>query len=215
MAATTPKSKPYSISIQSSYKPFPMLWHASKTLREIAGSGVDGSRWVSLGALTTLAFAIEAFCQTEGPLLFGEQWLGERRIEKEPVHEKLRLIAASAGVEVNYGRSPWQQIRRVLRARNALAHPKPTEKQRRGVVHLEDGEHPMDKGLALVAEHWETLLDLDTATQVAGSVEQGLKLIWKGLGKAEWKLFADGGSSYMMSAHVPPAPRRASKSTKT
>jgi len=191
--------KEFGISIERDFKPFPVLWHASACLRDIREEGGTGSYWAGLGALVTLAFAIEGFCQTEGPQVFGSDWLSGKKIEREPVYEKFKLIGKAVGANVNYGALPWSDVRRVLRARDSLAHPRPAKRQGAARLVIAPDEHPIDAAAHLVMEPWEHLLELKAAEKIASSVDSAIKQIWSRMGRKPWDLHMHGTTSYVMS----------------
>lgn len=192
-------TKTFGITIEKDFRPFPVFWHASECLREIRESGGKGSYWAGLAALITLAFAIEGFCQTEGPKVFGDDWLSGREIERKSVADKFKLLGKAVGVGVNYGKLPWRDVKRVLDARNSLAHPRPAKRSSSGEVMVGPDEHPMDAAGHLVMEAWEPLLQLETAQKIASSVDAAIKEIWQRLGRKSWELHILSQASYMMS----------------
>ncbi|MEZ2297292.1 hypothetical protein [Variovorax sp. RCC_210] len=191
--------KEFGISIERDFKPFPVLWHASACLRDIREDGGTGSYWAGLGALVTLAFAIEGFCQTEGPQVFEGNWLSGKKVEREPVYEKFKLIGKAVGANVNYGALPWSDVRRVLRARDSLAHPRPAKRQGSARLAISPDEHPIDAAAHLVMEPWEHLLELKAAKKIADNVDSAIKQIWSRMGRKPWDLHMHGTTSYVMS----------------
>lgn len=189
------------VRIEKEFKPFPVLWHAARCLREIRDAEtVPGRYWAGLGALVMLAFAVEGFCQTEGPGIFGDDWDNEdgARVERKPVLEKFKLIGKSVGASVNYGQLPWSDVKRVMRARDALAHPRPAKRDKSALLEIPEGVHPIDAAAHLVLEDWEPLLEPATARKLAESIDAALKDIWTRMGRDEWQLHFQGSTSYMM-----------------
>lgn len=193
-------TKEFGITIERDFKPFPVLWHASECLREICEEGGRGSYWAGLGALVTLAFAIEGFCQTEGPGIFKNDWKEGKEIERKPVHEKFKLIGKAVGANVDFGQLPWRDVRRVLKARDSLAHPRPAQRAGTARLVLAPNEDPMEAAAHLVMEPWEPLLEHEAAKKIADSVDRALKEIWSRMGRKEWSLHMHGTTSYMMSS---------------
>ena len=192
--------KEFEITIERDFKPFPVLWHASACLRDIREEGGTGSYWAGLGALVTLAFAIEGFCQTEGPGVFGSDWLEGKNVERKPVYEKFKLIGKAVGAGVSYGTLPWSDVRRVLRARDSLAHPRPAKRSESARLAIAGDEHPIDAAAHLVMEPWEPLLELKSAQKIADNVDRAIKQIWSRMGRKPWALHMQGTTSYVMSS---------------
>lgn len=188
------------IRIEKDFRPFPVFWSAAKVLREIRNDErVAGRYWAGLGGFVLLAFAIEGFCQTEGPTTFPNDWETGRKIERKPVLDKLKLIAQELGVAVDYQQSPWCDVERVMKVRNSLAHPKPIRRAGRTDVDMSSDVHPIDAAAHLVAEAWEPLLEPAAAEQLATSVQQALEKVWAASGRSKWAMYRHGTTAASMS----------------
>lgn len=196
MAST---KKAYAISATRNYRPFGMLMHAARSLGEIGRSETKGSGWANVGGLVLLAFGIEAFCQEHGPKLFAEKWLGEKGVERKPIHEKLKLIGKELGVVVDYGEHPWSDVGDLMRVRDSLAHPKPSEDQKTVELLLTDEEQSGLYGTNIIRQPWEIMSEPTRAAKVELNVRAALEVLLVALGTNKWEMEFMGSGGYSMS----------------
>lgn len=192
----TEERKLYEVHATGEFKPAPQFLHASQCLREMAATeGLQGRLWAGLGSLIVLAFAVEGFCNTYGEQFFGEDW---KNHEREPPIDKLRLIGAKAHVRVDFGRQPWQDVKKLLQLRNELAHPRPAELQRTKRVRLTDEEANAVFGSRIALHEWEDLAEPPRAEKLEANVRAALERIVIGFGLARWELELMGTGGYTL-----------------
>jgi transcriptional regulator with XRE-family HTH domain len=75
-------------------------------------------------AMVTMVFSSLAFEAMMN--LFGETYFGKwNDFESASPIAKLRIIANKVGVEINFDKFPWNEVRRMVKFRNEIAHTKP------------------------------------------------------------------------------------------
>lgn len=97
------------------------LWHTSLFLRDRGRKEEAGSSHQFRASLIFTAFALEAYLNWLGDKLF-PHW---DYLERLKIKEKLDLLSAQFGVQINNGARPWQTIKDVFAFRNDLAHGRP------------------------------------------------------------------------------------------
>ncbi|MEW9571327.1 hypothetical protein ABQJ54_06165 [Rhodanobacter sp. Si-c] len=183
------------------YLPFPHIHHAAKTLRKLAGTTEMGRYHLESAALVMTAFAIEAFCQTLGPEVFGEKWTnppdGGRAMERCSVKAKLKAIGETVNVPVSFGLRPWSLIAELMQARDDLAHGKPLPPELTKIdvtLDVPDGIDPYD----LVRAHMRNLMfpmhRIDRLETAADEIDTGLRRLWVAAGNPDYT-FAQGSMS--------------------
>ena len=195
----TEEKKTFFINATRNYRPFGMLMHAARSLGEIGQSGQKGSGWANVGGLVLLAFGIEAFCQEQGPKLFEEAWPGADGVERKPVHAKLKLIGAKLGVVVDYGKHPWSDIRALLRVRDSLAHPKPSDDQKIVQLMLDDEEQANLRATNVILQPWEVMSEPAHAAKIEENVRAAMETLLVAMGTNKWEMEFLGSGSYSMS----------------
>ncbi len=172
----------FHIGIETTYRPVPEMLLGAESLIKLADDPA-GSRWKLMGALLLLAGAIEGFCNTVGPELFGRDWddPGGKRFERKSPIEKLREIARKAGVPFDLSVEPWKSIGDLVETRHFLMHPRPYSESIDATVTCreEDLNAEADR---VAATKWSPLLNLDTAEKTKDAVVEGLTRLWTGLG---------------------------------
>ncbi|HHX2511952.1 TPA: hypothetical protein ACU8BT_000862 [Neisseria subflava] len=92
-------------------------------------------RWI-IPAMVFSAFELEAMCNSFGSALF-PQW---EEYEQLKLKGKVLLISDAYGLEVDFGKEPWQTINEVIKFRNDLVHSKPrTIKETQTLVKMDHG----------------------------------------------------------------------------
>lgn len=188
------------VSATRNYQPFGMLLHAARCLGEHGATQTRGSLWASVGGLVLLAFAVEAFCQEYGKPLFPDTWEGKGGVERKAVAQKLKLIGKVAGINVDYGKHPWRDIKALLAVRDSLAHPKPSEDQATVNLILDSDEQAGTYASNIIKQPWEVMSEPERAAGVEKNVRAGLETLLSGLGYSRFEMEMMGSGSYIMSA---------------
>jgi hypothetical protein len=147
------------------------------------------------------AFSVEAFVQTLGPPVLRARWTeGEGPMERWSVKDKLKAIGKAVGVAVDYGKSPWSDIKSLLEARDDLAHAKPATQLVTSTIKVPpDGKLPADLIGPLVAQKYRPLHDLAELERVANLIDDALLPMWTGAGNPASTFGIHGTSSYVVS----------------
>jgi len=192
---------------EQSYLPFPHIHHAAKTLRKLASTTEMGRYHLESAALVMTAFAIEAFCQTLGPEVFGEKWAnppdGSRPMERCSVKAKLKAIGKAVNVPVSFGLNPWLLIAELMRVRDDLAHGKPLPPERTKIdvtLNVPDGIDPYD----VVHTHMRDLMfpmhRIDRLEAAAEEIDKGLRRLWVVAGNPDYMFARSSISSWSATA---------------
>ena len=201
----TGHKKTAAISGDHEYRPWPELRHAAASLRKIAAHYEPGSAYTIMAALVMMAFSVEAFVQTLGPEVLSEEWTQEQHpAERWKVTKKLKVIGRRLGVPVDYGKSPWQDIKALLSARDDLAHAKPTLRGASGRVEiLPSGEVAPDAFRPLLIEKYQPFHNLDVLNRLAQVIDHALLTLWVAAGKDERRFTMHGASAYVVTVEEP------------
>lgn len=178
------KSVPkFYIKVQSDYRPVPEMLHGASSLLRLAIDEPLGSHWKLMGALLLLSGAVEGFCNTVGPDLFGSAWDGGKRpMERRGPVEKLRAIARHVKVPFSVGRPPWKEMKDLVDTRNGLMHPRPRFRTVEDVVSCAAGDCELEAE-KLAARAWAPLLDPVKAGQTRDAVVEGISRLWVATGR--------------------------------
>lgn len=187
------------VSGRYQYRPWPEMRHAARTLVWVADTHPEGSTHVITAAVVLTAFSVEAFCQQVGPEILKEGWLREKRpMERAPVLEKLKLIGREVRVEVDYGKSPWAEIKQLMEARDNLAHPQPEERLADRTITIPADADPREALHIVLDEKYKPLHSLEQLRRVADLIDDAFSKIWIAAGRKEVQMNMFGGSVWSM-----------------
>lgn len=179
------------VSNKFDYRPWPELRHTASVLRQLAAEAPKGSAHLVRAALVFTAFSVEGFVQTLGPGVFGEEW---EVFERLPVLKRVKLMGKRLGVEVDFGRQPWQDVKALFEARDSLAHAKP--RQIALDIHCPTNDH--DELLMQIGRIMrETAHPKADATWIGGvsqSIDEALQEIWDAAGREPAEFLAFGST---------------------
>lgn len=192
--------KTAAISGDHDYRPWPELRHAAASLRMTAERYEPGSAYTIMAALVMMAFSVEAFIQTLGPEVLKEEWTQEEYpAERWKVTKKLKEVGRRLGVPVDYGTSPWQDIKALFEARDDLAHAKPALREASGRVEISSGgEVAPDAFRPLLNEKYQPFHNLDMLNRLAPVIDNALLSLWVAAGNDERRFTMHGASAYVV-----------------
>lgn len=175
----------YVVKAQVGFEAWPEMSHAAKSVRKIARETVVGHNHVVRAAVALTAFSVEAFIQTIGPMAYGDAWIqGEKPAEKKPLDVKLKHIGRFYGVKISYGERPWTDVKRLIAARNRLAHPKPGIEVVSVTFKAKDSDDARQRADAQLQKKLHPLHDIELLDEVAERVEAALLAIWIKAGRS-------------------------------
>lgn len=154
---------------------FGELSHANNVLLENATRQNDGYFYEIMSCLVITAFKHEAFINHLGYALI-PNW---SELEREKHFDKQNTLLTSLGISVDTGRRPFQTLRDLFTARDALAHGKPELLTDDSVVERGSKEQ-MRRSKPLTK--WESLCTLDFAKRAYEDTEAITKLLWTSAG---------------------------------
>jgi hypothetical protein len=96
------------------------MWHTSRYLLDKGIEDQKGCYHQFMASLVFTAFTFEAYFNHIGPQLF-KCWSDLERLGPK---EKLNVIAERLGVEIEYGKRPWQVMKQLFGFRNDIVHGK-------------------------------------------------------------------------------------------
>lgn len=134
-----------------------------------AEADVKGRNLMLAASMVFSAFKLEAFFNHIGQLKVPSWNLVERKIT--PI-DKLLFISDYLGVTVDFGKPPFQTIKRMFRFRDALAHGKSQELNEETIQYLEEEEIP-----SLPMTNWEKEISVDTAKIFKKDVAKIIELV--------------------------------------
>jgi hypothetical protein len=172
----------YQVDVKEDYRPAPVLLHGAQSLLKLAALEPRGSHWKIMGALLLLSAAIEGFCNTVGPDMFGDAWEKKKpRMEKWGPVKKLRAIAKHVGMPFHAGRYPWKAMCDLVETRHGLMHPRPKQRHTTARVRCKaaDYEQHIER---VHAQAWAPLLIEPKAHHTMDEVIRGLEQLWVAAG---------------------------------
>lgn len=172
------------VKAQLGFEAWPEMSHAAKSVRKIARETVVGHNHLVSAAVALTAFSVEAFIQTIGPMAYGDAWTqAEKPAEKKPLDVKLKHIGRFYDVRISYGERPWSDVKRLIKARDRLAHPKPGNEAVAVTFKAKDSDDARQRADAHLRKKLHPLHDIDLLDEVAERVEVALLAIWIKAGK--------------------------------
>jgi hypothetical protein len=141
------------------------LWHTSWCLLKSGQENEVGSTHQFRASLVFTAFALEAYLNHIGAILFKSWETIERKLTP---NEKLTLICEHLKIDMDWSARPWQTVKALMRYRNSLAHgrgDKLTEQWEDSIEHYAAKLHEQ------ILTEWERYASADTAIQARSDVE--------------------------------------------
>jgi hypothetical protein len=99
------------------------MWHTSEVLLMNGKENAKGCTHQFRASLVFTAFTLEAYLNHIGKKLF-KCWDDLDRLRPK---EKLNVVADRIGLQVDYGRQPWQIVQDLFGFRNKIAHGRSEE----------------------------------------------------------------------------------------
>jgi hypothetical protein len=167
------------------------FWHASWCLLEQGRSQEGGSYYQFMGSLVFTAFTFEAYLNHVGPKVFQSHvWNGVERLNPK---DKLKAVAEALGLDIEFGRRPWQVVKKLFDFRNDIAHGKSIVLKGESTVPLSEykGMNPWD----FLKTDWEKFCSRDDAERAREDVESMIMIIHEKRGDKEDLLFTTGFGS--------------------
>ena len=109
------------------------LWHTSQVLYYYGVNEEKGSMHLFRASIVFTAFTFEAYLNHIGPKIF-RFW---KSLERLSPKDKLNVIAEKIDLEIDYGKRPWQIMKKLFGFRNDIAHGKSEVKVDEKVVLVE------------------------------------------------------------------------------
>jgi hypothetical protein len=157
------------ISASRSINTSSFLSSISRDCLKRAEDDINGRSLMLAASIVFSAFKLEAFFNHIGPLKIPSWSLIERKIT--PI-DKLLVISDYLGVNVDFGKAPFQTVKRMFRFRDALAHGKSQELNEETIQYLEEGEIP-----TLPMTDWEKEISIDNAKLFKNDVSKIIELV--------------------------------------
>lgn len=169
----------FAVKAQLRFEAWPEMSHAAKSVRKIARETVVGHNHLVSAAVALTAFSVEAFIQTVGPMAYGDAWTqAVKPAERNPLEVKLKHIGRFYEVRISYGERPWSDVKRLIKARDRLAHPKPGLEDVAVTFKAKDSDDARQRADAHLWKKLHPLHDIDLLDEVAERVEVALLAIW-------------------------------------
>ena len=175
------------------------LERGARFLNELA-EDPRGSTYTIIGSLTLTAFAFEAYLNHIGIKKLG-LW---DESERMGVMDKYHGVCGKLGLTPDFGRRPYQTLRRLFSFRNAVAHGKTEEVEEKKIVSADSDPH----------EHapttfWQKCLTLEFSKRAHDDVEKIIEELHYKAGGDERGPFVHGMAigSMTLAAAGPSAPK--------
>ncbi len=172
------------------------MWSTSFHLVEMAKRVKDGgSHDLLMGSLVFTAFALEAYFNHIGPMIF-HCW---NDLESLGPKEKLNVIAEKIGIKVDYGQRPWQSLHDLFGFRNDIAHGKTHKLSNSKIESLEN--HNRNPWPYRAETRWEKYCILENAERARKDVRAIVYSIHeatKFLGEMPFTFGLDIGGSFLL-----------------
>jgi len=142
------------------------LHSAANWALEQATKSEEGSFYNCMCSIIMTAFCIEAYLNYIG-MNYIDDW-----DEKAPPLEKLKVITEEVGIEVDYGRRPFQSVKIANKFRNQMAHGK-TAKLSDSYIRKLRAKSKYER----LSTWWERQCTVDRAQQLFDDLEKVMELI--------------------------------------
>ncbi|GBE37561.1 hypothetical protein BMS3Bbin08_00151 [bacterium BMS3Bbin08] len=151
------------------------LWHTSKCLLKKGQDNEAASFHQFMASLVFTAFTLEAYLNHIGAKIF-TCWNDLERLSPK---EKINVIAEKLSVQVDYGKRPWQIMKKLFGFRNDIAHGKSVEIKSEEVIPLINHTEDIHDSLRT---SWEMFCTERKAIKAREDVENIIKTIHKASG---------------------------------
>lgn len=162
------------------------MWHTSFCLLEKGQKEPKGSFHQFMASLVFTAFTLEAYLNHIGSKIFS-CW-GD--LERLSPREKMNVIAERLGVKVDYGKQPWQVMKKLFQFRNDIAHGKSIKVKTKEVLPL--AKHQEDDIHSFVQTRWEKYCTEKNAVRARDDVEKIVHLLHEAAGFEDGFPFISG-----------------------
>lgn len=144
------------------------MWHASNCLYNSGVENEKGCTYQFMASLIFSAFTIESYFNHIGPQLFRRNW---KEYERLTPKGKLALVCDKLNIPIDYGRRPWQIMKRLFDFRNNVAHGKSTTASDISLQSLESySQYGVPFGFA--PTEWEKYSTKENASKAREDVSQ-------------------------------------------
>ena len=154
---------------------FAVLSHGNWSILDRAKEKRDGYHYELMSCLMFAAFKHEAFINHLGYKLI-PNW---NELERKPHRDKIAAIAASLNITIDNGRRPFQTLRNLFRARDQIAHGKPSHLAHDNVRESGDREEMRRKK---PQTEWESLCTYEFAQRAYDDTEEIAETLWAAAG---------------------------------
>jgi hypothetical protein len=162
------------------------LWHTSHCLLKKGQSDASGSFHQFMASLVFTAFTLEAYFNHIGARVF-KCWGDLERLSPK---EKLNVIAERLNIHIDYGKRPWQIMKKLFGFRNDIAHGKSETISSDEVVSIE--YHTENDIHERVKTSWEKFCTQENAEKARENVENIIKIIHEASGIKDEYPFISG-----------------------
>ncbi len=153
------------------------MWHTSYCLLVKGQEELKMSVHQFRASIIFTAFTLEAYLNHIGAIIFS-CWEDLERLSPK---EKLNVIAEHLNVEIDYGKRPWQLLKKLFQFRNDIAHGKSIKVKSEKILPLE--EHSDDDFDKLFERtRWEKYCTEKNAVRAREDVEAIVKIMHKTAG---------------------------------
>ncbi len=150
---------------------FAELSHGNWSILDRTKEKRDGYHYELMSCLTFAAFKHEAFINHLGYALI-QNW---DDLERKPNREKMDAIAAELNIVIDNGCRPFQTLRNLFRARDQIAHGKPSFLTHDNVSESGDRETMRRKN---PETEWESLCTFEFAQMAYDDTEEIAEMLW-------------------------------------
>jgi len=182
------------VNVERLVIPYSDFYKAANVLLKISENDEIGAKkYCLLSSLTFRAFSLESFLNHIGALTIGYWSEVEKGLNPKT---KIIMISEKLGVDVDWGKAPWQVVAKLTSFRNKVAHGK-TEllEEARGVTELGGFEEVLHQWLL---SEWEEAVLTEDHGQIAEHTYTIFEILHKASGDEEPLLSAGrqtGGAS--------------------
>ena len=156
---------------------FAELSHGNWSILDRAKEKRDGYHYELMSCLMFAAFKHEAFINHLGYALI-PNW---NDLERKPNREKMAVITNELNITIDIGCRPFQTLRNLFRARDQIAHGKPSYLTHANVLESGDREEMRRKK---PQTEWESLCTFEFAQQAYDDTEKIADMLWESAGFA-------------------------------
>ncbi|MCB2184584.1 MAG: hypothetical protein KQH63_21380 [Desulfobulbaceae bacterium] len=158
---------------QREVKTYAEMWRTSDCLLQKGLGNPEGSFHQFMASLVFTAFTLEAYLNHIGPKVF-KCWDDLERLGPK---EKLNVISEQLGVNIDYGKRPWQVMQQLFGFRNDIAHGKSIVVKTCDSIPLH--KHCDEQFGQLVRTKWEKYCTQNNAVRAREDVEEIVNLLYE------------------------------------